>query len=722
MRKSNVVKKVDNKHKITTDSHFHAGEQEIQSRMGVRESMERFSKQVIADFMPEQHRDFYQQLPFIMLGHTDKNGWPWATMLSNDSGFVTSANNKKLTINSKPISGEPFAELLQQNPHQNRQQNTRIGLLGIELSTRRRNRLAGHITDISNTAIEIEVDQAFGNCPQYIQSRELIKVDGETKEIPEVTSIKTFDNKTKEFIQNSDTFFVASYVKTENDIKNKNKNANINEGVDVSHRGGRSGFIRVDNDDTLTIPDYTGNFHFNTLGNFLLTPKAGLLFPDFETGDLLTLTGTVEILWDSEETEYFEGAERLWTFKIDHGFWIKNALPLRWKLDKFSPNTLMTGTWNEAKKIQKAELERNQWQTYTITKITNESSVIKSFYLSPGNNKRPLFTAGQFITVKAVINEKEVIRTYTVSSSPHDSDYRISVKQETSNNKNIPDGVFSSYLHDKISVGDTLQIKAAAGDFTYDTQSERPTVLICAGVGITPMISIVRFALMEVIRTRSRRKLTVIHAAHDHAQRAFFEELKEIEKNSSGNIRCYWTLSEIDDDLKAGEHYNHQGHINSALLQAVLPLDDYDFYLCGPAGFMQATYNLLRDLGVNDQRIFTESFGPASLERQNDNATSSFQQIPVAKEAIIEFTRSKVKQAWTQGDGTLLEFAEAHGLLPEYGCRSGQCASCKVKLKSGKVSYTQPLKTLVGNDEVLLCCAMPAETSNGDMAKINIDL
>ena len=392
MRKSNVVKKVDNKHKITTDSHFHAGEQEIQSRMGVRESMERFSKQVIADFMPEQHRDFYQQLPFIMLGHTDKNGWPWATMLSNDSGFVTSANNKKLTINSKPISGEPFAELLQQNPHQNRQQNTRIGLLGIELSTRRRNRLAGHITDISNTAIEIEVDQAFGNCPQYIQSRELIKVDGETKEIPEVTSIKTFDNKTKEFIQNSDTFFVASYVKTENDIKNKN--ANINEGVDVSHRGGRPGFIRVDNDDTLTIPDYTGNFHFNTLGNFLLTPKAGLLFPDFETGDLLTLTGTVEILWDSEETEYFEGAERLWTFKIDHGFWIKNALPLRWKLDKFSPNTLMTGTWNEAKKIQKAELERNQWQTYTITKITNESSVIKSFYLSPGNNKRPLFTAG----------------------------------------------------------------------------------------------------------------------------------------------------------------------------------------------------------------------------------------------------------------------------------------------------------------------------------------
>ncbi len=712
MRNKNTGKKPA----ITSDSHFHAGEQTIQTRLGVRESMERFSKQVIASFMPEQHREFYQQLPFIMLGHADKNGWPWATMLVNKAGFVTSENNKKLTINSKPIPGEPFAELLQESQSQpDQQQNKRIGLLGIELSTRRRNRLAGHITQINDSAIEIEVDQAFGNCPQYIQMRELIKIDEETRGESEVTLINKFDNNTKKFIHNSDTFFVSSYVKTD-------EHSNINEGVDVSHRGGRPGFIRVDNENTLTIPDYTGNFHFNTLGNFLLTPKAGLLFPDFVTGDLLTLTGSVEILWDSEETEFFEGAERLWQFKIDHGYWMKNALPLRWKLDKYSPNTLLTGTWDEAKKTQQAELERNQWQNYKITKIINESSVIKSFYLSSEKNQRPLFSAGQFITVKAVINNKEVIRTYTVSSSPHDSDYRISVKRETSNDTNIPDGVFSSYLHDKTSVGDTLQIKAAAGEFTFDTQSERPAVLIAAGVGITPMISMARFALLEAIRTRSKKKLTVIHAAHNHAQRAFFEELKEIEKSSAGNIRCFWTLSEIDDDLKAGQHYNHQGHINSALLQAVLPLDDYDFYLCGPAGFMQTIYNLLRDLGVNDQRIFAESFGPASLVRQSDHATKSFQQIPVAKEAIVQFTRSKVTQAWSEGDGTLLEFAEAHGLLPEYGCRSGQCGSCKVKLQSGKVSYNQPLQTSLNNDEVLLCCAMPAETSGDDMDKIEIDI
>ena len=730
--------KTDKEQSITTESHFHAGEREIQTSLGVRESMERFSKQVIANFMPEQHRDFYQRLPFIMLGHADKKGWPWASILCNpfidtelvdtEAEFVTSENNKKLTINSKPIAGEPFSKLLQEYQPQ---QNKRIGLLGIELSSRRRNRMAGHITQVNNTTIEIEVDQAFGNCPQYIQTRELIKTDKSLEKETELNAITEFDSNTKQFIRDSDTFFVASYVKP------GEENANINEGVDVSHRGGRPGFIRVDDNHTLTIPDYTGNFHFNTLGNFLLTPKAGLLFPDFETGHLLTLTGTVEILWDSDDIEFFEGAERLWQFKIDHGYWIKNALPLRWKLDKFSPNTLLTGTWDEAEKIKQAEKEKNQWQPYTITKIVNESSVIKSFYLSPdypdpdnqepdnqdpGKKQRPLFTAGQFITIKATIDNKEVIRTYTVSSSPHDSDYRISVKRETSNDDEIPDGVFSSHLHDIITVGDTLQIKAAAGDFCFNAETERPAVLISAGVGITPMVSMARFALLEAIRTRSPKQLTMIHSAHNHEQRAFFEELKEIEKSSAGNIRCYWTLSKIDENLKAGEHYNQVGRINAELLQAALPLNDYEFYLCGPPGFMQTSYDLLRSLGVNDQRIFAESFGPASLERQSDYATKVTKQIPVAKEAIVEFTRSKVKQAWSEGDGTLLEFAEAHGLLPEYGCRSGQCGSCKVKLISGKVSYNQPLQTSVNDDEVLLCCAMPAESSSKDMIKVEIDL
>ncbi len=703
------TKNIDNKK--NSDSPFHSGEQEIQTRLGVRDQMERFGKQVIVNFIPRQHREFYQQLPFILLGHADENSWPWATMLFNEPGFISSENRKKLTIHSKPIEGEPFAKLLTQKQHK----NTRIGLLGIELSSRRRNRLAGHITQINNNAIEIEVDQAFGNCPQYIQTRKLKKIDAGSQAESKIKTITQFDQETEAFIKNSDTFFVASYV-------NNKSSDNINKGVDVSHRGGKPGFIRVDNNNTLTIPDYLGNFHFNTLGNFLLTPKAGLLFPDFKNGHLLTLTGTVEILWDTDEAEFFEGAERLWRFKLDHGYWIKNALPLRWKLDNYSANTLMTGTWDDAEKKRRAEAEKNQWQPFTITKITNESSVIKSFNLTPEKNERPAFSPGQFITVKATINNQEVIRTYTLSSSPHDHDYRISIKRETATNGTSENGVFSCYLHDKMHVGDTLQIKAASGNFIFDAKVKRPAVLIAGGIGITPMISMVRYAQLEAIRTRTARKVTLICAAHDHSQRAFFEELKEIELNAEGNIQCFWALSNISEDLTPGEHFHYHGHISQRLLQAVLPLDDYDFYLCGPAGFMQSIYKLLRDLGISDERISAESFGPASLVRENNQATKTFEQKPVAEEAIIEFTQSRITQPWTKNDGTLLAFAEAHGLQPEYGCRSGQCGSCKVKLISGKVSYNQPLQTSVNDNEVLLCCAMPARSSKKDMVKIKIDL
>jgi hypothetical protein len=137
---------------------------------------------------------------------------------------------------------------------------------------------------------------------------------------------------------------------------------------------------------------------------------------------------------------------------------------------------------------------------------------------------------------------------------------------------------------------------------------------------------------------------------------------------------------------------------------------------------MQSMYDILRELGINDCRIFAEAFGPASLKRDVDKSTSKFEQIPTANEAIIEFSESKVEQAWSEADGTLLEFAESHGLTPAYGCRSGQCGSCKVKLTSGKVSYQQPIESEVESDEILLCCAVPAAIEGEELAKISLVL
>jgi len=303
-----------------------------------------------------------------------------ASILFNQANLISVLDEKNLRLNVKPVNGDPLQNSLEKGE--------RWGLLGIELSTRRRNRLSAHIQQVSEQGISLEVDQAFGNCPQYIQQRKHYSVDPSSMPDEACIKITELDQQAQELIQTSDTFFVASYVANGSDL--------LSEGADVSHRGGKPGFIRIDDKNTLTIPDYTGNFHFNTLGNFVENPKAGLLFIDFVNGHILTLTGTVEILWDSADTEFFEGAERLWTFTVDHGFWLKNVLPLRWDLQGYSANTQLTGSWQEAAQAKKSSELQNTWQAYKVAKIVQESSLITSFYFQSPEDQKPSFETGQF--------------------------------------------------------------------------------------------------------------------------------------------------------------------------------------------------------------------------------------------------------------------------------------------------------------------------------------
>ncbi|NOQ17337.1 MAG: 2Fe-2S iron-sulfur cluster binding domain-containing protein, partial [Methyloprofundus sp.] len=173
-----------------------------------------------------------------------------------------------------------------------------------------------------------------------------------------------------------------------------------------------------------------------------------------------------------------------------------------------------------------------------------------------------------------------------------------------------------------------------------------------------------------------------------------------------------------EDNLTLGADYHYRGRLSKPLLEALLPSIECDAYLCGPNSFMQNQYDNLRALGVKNKQIFTEAFGPSSLKRDKDIKSK----VPVAKEAIIHFTESKVEQVWTKGDGTLLEFAEAHGLKPEFSCRSGQCGTCKVKLKKGRVSYQQNITAKLAEGEILLCSAMPAQSLENQSDKLEIEL
>jgi predicted pyridoxine 5'-phosphate oxidase superfamily flavin-nucleotide-binding protein len=314
------------------DSPFHPGELAMQERLGVREKMDRMGRRFIRDYMPAQHRDFYQQLPFMFTGLVDDDGQPWASILLGRPGFVQSPYARQLTITARPLPGDPSASALRNDAD--------IGLLGIELATRRRNRVNGIIKHASEGGFDMMVTQSFGNCPQYIQTREFIYLTDPANAIAvEPVHNGALDERSRAIIERADTFFIAS--------ANQERSAGAAKGADVSHRGGRTGFVRIDDDSTLTTPDFIGNFMFNTLGNLTLNPRAGLLFIDFEQGDMLYIAVRVEIIWDGRELAAFAGAERLLQFHIEKIIRLDAVLAIRWSAPAFAGQIAHTGSWSD---------------------------------------------------------------------------------------------------------------------------------------------------------------------------------------------------------------------------------------------------------------------------------------------------------------------------------------------------------------------------------------
>ena len=697
--------------KEINDSPFHRGERKIQSKLGVRENMERFGRMVIRDHLPEQHQQFYQQLPFILVGHADPDNNAWASIICEPKGFIESPTNTTVEINTSLINGDPLKETLELNSASNIE--TPLGVLGIELPSRRRNRIAAHVTDYTENQIQLQVDQAFGNCPQYIQARELTFPKDTIRPAATVESFCSFDSMATQHIESADTFFIASHY---NSQKNK-----ASDGADVSHRGGRPGFVKVSDDKNIIIPDYLGNNHFNTFGNIDENGKAGLLFIDFESGDLLTLTGTAKINWDPEAIKHFDGAQRLLEFKLTKGRRIKSGLAVQWSKAEFSQNSLLTGTWQESELVELNETKRNQWVDYEVKSTVQESKDIRSIYLTPVDGKKMSFIPGQFLTVKSNIEDVAHIRTYTVSSASDDPYYRISVKREISNASDRPNGIFSNYVHDQLQVGDFIQAKAPSGQFSFESNGQASVLLMAAGIGITPMISLLRQALINAVKTRHLRPITLIAIARNLKERAFYQEIGELIDSSGGQMNVYWCLTQPEPDAQLGIDYDIEGRPDEKLIEQVLTDKDNQVYLCGPGAFMQASYDTLRKLGISDPNIYAEAFGPSALMRDDH-----IDQPEIAEQALVSIVQgaeqSIVEQQWSRRDGSLLEFLESHGFSPSFACRSGQCGSCKAKLTAGVVSNFLPVSAEIEEGDILLCCSKPSKNKQTSMPEISIQL
>ena len=293
------------------DEIFHRGERLVQERAGVGARMAVAGKRAIRDFMDEQHREFFEQLPFVVVGSVDDAGQPWASALCGPPGFME-ATADSLTVNALPLRGDPLVLAPGRS----------LGLLGIEPQTRRRNRMNGVVDCVDAAGFSVRVQQSFGNCPKYIVPREATFAP---RTPGEVVRSSRLDGVAVRMLRSADTFFIASaYPAAEDGVRS--------HGVDVSHRGGEPGFIAVE-DGVLRIPDYVGNYYFNTLGNLAVNPRAGLLVVDWESGDLLFLAVKVEIVWEGAEVERVPGARRMLVIRVVEMVRISTALKLSWAGD-----------------------------------------------------------------------------------------------------------------------------------------------------------------------------------------------------------------------------------------------------------------------------------------------------------------------------------------------------------------------------------------------------
>ena len=296
---------------------FHEGECEVQEKAGEQEIAKRVGR-VISDKIPRSAFEFINNQPLVVTSSIDVDGNIWSSIHIGHTGIVTVLDEHNVQINISKIlksNSDPFWENIKENKN--------IGMLFMELTTRRRFRLNGSISSI-NENIFVSVAQAYPNCPKYIQRREL-EISGSDKgQNGSISTGSSLNDNIKEWISTSDTLFVGS--------------SDSNSNLDSSHRGGNPGFVEIVDDSTLKIPDYPGNSMYNTLGNFVSNPKAGLLFADFNKFKTLHLTGDAEIIWGEKDSEEKTGGTmRFWKFYISKWIQIDSLDNINWKFVDFSP-------------------------------------------------------------------------------------------------------------------------------------------------------------------------------------------------------------------------------------------------------------------------------------------------------------------------------------------------------------------------------------------------
>ncbi|WP_299677086.1 pyridoxamine 5'-phosphate oxidase family protein [uncultured Roseobacter sp.] len=533
---------------------FHDGELQAQARAGVGD-VAQWAGGFIRDHLPEQHRSFHSALPFLVISGGDADGRTWVTLLDGPDGFITAPDPRQITLNTTLDPADPLAAALTAG--------TDIGALGIDLATRRRNRFSGHMARTA-TGLAIAIRQSFGNCPQYIHARAWARVPrGTPRPATHGTALSPAQIAR---IRAADTMFIGSGHPGDAQA--------ASTGYDASHRGGAPGFVHVASPTRLQIPDYAGNNFFNTIGNILCNPRIGLVFVDFDTGGLLHLSGRARIDWDPRNAKDPD-AWRAIDVEIDAVIDRPGAVGLRWaRQDHLTRRLRLAG-----RRI--------------------ETDEITSFVFEPLDG-RPLapFKAGQHLPVEVQIPSQSTPakRSYSLSGAPGDTgQYRLSVKREAK-------GQVSRLLHDRLQLGDVIDAHPPAGDFVIPC-SHCPLVLVSAGVGLTPMVSMLHATAGQ------DRPVWFVHGARNgraHALRAEVDHLLA----RHDTLQRYRVYSRPDASDILGTDYDAPGRLTADHLRALEAGPEAHYMLCGPAGFLADIRSGLEAAGVPAAQIHFETFGP----------------------------------------------------------------------------------------------------------------
>lgn len=340
----------------------------------------------------------------------------------------------------------------------------------------------------------------------------------------------------------------------------------------------------------------------------------------------------------------------------------------------------------------------NSFRKLEVVKLVKETATCMSVYMRPAD-AQPCqnFHAGQHLPIRFNLpgQTKPVVRCYSLSNAAGEGVYRISVKAvpAPADQLEFPAGLVSNFINGQLKVGDIVEAKPPAGNFTLQHGSEMPIVLLAGGIGITPMVSMIQ----EAINQNVNRGIVLLYGVTNRADQVFRDWLDQKIATHDNIVLVNCFSSPLESEVQ-GVDYQVPGYVSVDLLKQLLPGPDCQFYLCGPPAFMDSLDSGLASWGVPEQQIFSESFGPAA---RKPRPAMDLQNV-----ATVQFSRSNVTVNY-DGQSSILELAEDAGVAVDSGCRAGSCETCLSKIKRGTVAYPDGEPNGLGPQECLPCIAVP---------------